>query len=91
MRPIKYQKWSDADRERLVELAAVCSSNEEIAELMGRTASAVDHQRSLLRIKLKDRPYSRERVRAPHRGTPRPPIQEPPSRVDRLMRLAAYL
>lgn len=54
--------WSDADKERLRDLYFEGYTDEEIAEQLGRTATAVQGMRSLLKLKKTRQPHKVFRI-----------------------------
>lgn len=80
-----YRKWTNADRAWLRELAALHGSDDAIAKIMERTASAVGFQRSKLRIRL----CGTVQGRRSGIGSWQSPVRgETDSRVERLLALA---
>ncbi len=79
----RYDRWTEADRDQLRELAKVNTSDHAIADLMRRPRSSVSWQRRTLRIKLKPAPISRRKQAEKEIML----VPEQPSRRERIERM----
>jgi len=82
-----YRSWTASDREWLRELAGLHHSDIIIGEIMERDPSAVACQRRALRIRLAGEKLGKV-VGSP---TPKPFVEEPHARIERMLRYAAMV